>query len=211
MTRQPHYNPAMRGFTLLEVIVVLVIISLISLVMMQGMTLVLNMRNNLGAQIVDIDQEALRRSLVLQPIEGIVPDFAEGEYMFKGNEEAIAGLTLKPLLRRGGRPIPFSLRLTYDNQSKINTLIYQEDEDAPIELTTWEGEPARFQFLVGDTDWTAVWPAEAAPVLTDLNYDIPPQVPDLVSLQTNSVVVPEYTVALFPRKNRIPKDPPIMP
>ena len=67
--RSRDQNPTARGFTLLEVLVVLVITALVSVVLMQGMGLVLGLRDNLGDKLLELDQLSLERNRIILPLE----------------------------------------------------------------------------------------------------------------------------------------------
>jgi general secretion pathway protein J len=205
-----HRNSS-RGFTLLEVLVVLVVVSLISVVLMQGLSLVLNLRNSFGGLILDMDREVVKRSLMRQPIAGLVPDYDDGLDIFQGRADELRGLTLQPLLRRSGRPTPFSMTLSYDTSNKTNSLVYREIEDEPVVLAEWTGEQARFQFMGLQPGWLNAWPPvdpngfAVTQVITDAK---PPQLPELVYLDTQSFQEPVLAVAMGSRRNRTPRDPP---
>jgi prepilin-type N-terminal cleavage/methylation domain-containing protein len=205
-----HQNPRERGFTLLEVLVVLVITALVSAVLMQGMGLVLGLRDNLGEKLLDLDQLSLERNRVLLPLEGLVPDFDDGDDKFEGVEGRVSGLTLKPLLRREGRPTRFAINLLYDESSNLNTLVYQEGNDPVVTLSSWEGGQARFRYIGVDGEWVESWPQKSAPIQLGVITEIrPPQLPDLILLDTQSSNVPDFAVAILARRMRMPRDPPI--
>ena len=203
-------NSRTRGFTLLEVLVVLVITALVSAVLMQGMGLVLGLRDNLGEKLLDLDQLSLERNRVTFPLEGIVHDFDDCEDLFKGVEGSVSGLTTKPLLSREGRPTRFAINLQYDAGSRLNTLVYQEGNDPVITLSSWEGGQARFRYIGVDGQWVESWPQESAPVQLGVISEIrPPQLPELILLDTQSTEVPDFAVAILARRMRLPRDPPI--
>jgi general secretion pathway protein J len=199
------------GFTLLEVLVVLTIASLISLVLMQGLGMVLNLRNSFGGQILDIDREVVKRNLMRQPLDGLVPDFEDGASIFSGEPARVSGLTTTPLLRRNGRPTPFALTLAFDPASSSNSLSYQEIEDEPITLSEWVGPEAKFKFLGIQTGWVEAWPPGqpqvfgVSQIITDIR---PPQLPEMVYLDTQGLAEPPLAVAVTARRNRLPRDPP---
>lgn len=200
-----------RGFTLLEMLVVLVIVSLVSVVLMQGMSLILNLRNNLGDKVLDLDRAALKRSIIRLPLEGLTADFNDGEDVFSGTLKSVSGLTIQPLFRRGGRPIPFALTLEYDDRESLNSLAYREDHGEPVVLATWKGDEANFRYIGDANGWQPIWPPAETPILgvtsviiTDIR---PPQLPELVYLDTHSADEPDYAVAIQSRRNRIPRDP----
>lgn len=198
------------GFTLLEVLVVMMIVSLVSVVLMQGMSLILNLRDNLGDQMFDLDQTVLKRNLVRQPLQGLYADFDDELNIFSGQPTKISGLTIQPLLRRAGRPIPFSMTIEYDESLRSNTLVYREDQDEPLRIATWEGEPAFFRYIGDETGWADAWPpvglssAVIANVITEVRA---PQLPELIFLNTGSKQELDYAVNIQTRRNRIPRDP----
>jgi general secretion pathway protein J len=200
-----------RGFTLLEVLVVLVIASLVSVVLMQGLSLVLNLRDSFSDRLLDRDRAALERARVVLPLQGLTPDFADGTGKFLGTAEVVQGLTTQPLLRRAGRPIPFSLTLRYDDSKRANQLIYIEDEDEPIVLSAWVGGRSSFRYIGDTAGWSDVWPPpeSAQPLIGQtLILDVrPSQLPELILLDTQSPDQTPFTVAVPSRRNRIPRDP----
>ncbi len=208
--RSRDQNPTARGFTLLEVLVVLVITALVSVVLMQGMGLVLGLRDNLGDKLLELDQLSLERNRIILPLEGLVPDFDDGEDKFKGAESRISGLTIKPLLRREGRPTRFNFNLRYDERTNLNTLVYQEGDDPVITISSWEGGQARFRYIGVDNQWVESWPLESAPLqLGVITEARPPQLPDLIVLNTQSSDVLDYAVAILARRARQSRDPPM--
>jgi general secretion pathway protein J len=199
------------GFTLVEVLVVLVITSLVSVVLMQGLGLILNLQDNLGAQLTDIQRAVIQRNTVLQPLQGVTPDFSEGEHEFKGDQTSVSGLTTLPLLRSAGRPTPFTLRLVYDERSQTNRLVYREENDPEIVLLDWEGAQANFRYI-GDAKagWTTVWPPKLSAMTApgQITEVRPPQLPELIYLDTASEEVIDLAAAMLTRRNRVSRDPP---
>lgn len=207
--RGPRQVRSARGFTLLEVLVVLIIVSLISAVLMQGMSMVLRVRDSFGERMTELDRASLQRSLIRGPLEGLVADFSDGEDVFLGTAGTVKGLTTQPLFRRSGRPIPFSLTLEFDGRG-TNTLYYREDRDAPIVLASWPGKQAYFRYIGDANGWVPKWPRGEEPVLgiTSMILDVkPPQLPELIFLDTQADQELDYAVAIQGRRNRIPRDP----
>ena len=198
-----------RGFTLLEVLVVLIIASLISVVLMQGLFLVLNLRDNLGDNLLDLDQTSLERSRALQPLEGLLPDFNDGQNQFKGTASTISGLTNKPLLRREGLPTPFSLSIKYDERRGLSTLVYQEVEDPAVVLTSWEGKGSRFRYIGNPGLWSESWPEESmVKPLGIIGELISSQLPELILIDPNSNDMPPVAVAILSQRVRMAREPP---
>jgi len=103
------------------------------------------------------------------------------------------------------------MTLEYVADKKINTLIYQEDEDEPLVLAEWQGGQARFKYIGDTTGWAEQWPPSEAPIIMGANQMItdirPPQLPELIFLETGSGDEIDYAVAIQTRRNRVPRDP----
>jgi general secretion pathway protein J len=166
---------AARGFTLLEALVVLVITSLISVVLVQGLGLLLGARTSVQTRLVEIDQAVIEQSLFLEPLRGIVPDYMERPHIFKGENKRLHGMTTRPLQGRTGTPVPFTLTISFDPSTGLSSLIYQEDNTQPLPLGSWEGESGTFAYRNLTGNWLAAWPPE--------NDARAPQTPWLIRLE----------------------------
>ena len=149
---------AVRGFTLLEALVVLVITGLASVVLVQGFGLLLSARTSVQDKIVEVDEAVIEQSLFLEPLRGVVPDYAERPNTFQGQPQRLRGLTARPLQGRTGAPVPFSLTIGYDSDTRRTTLIYQEADTPPLVVGSWEGESGAFSYRDLDGEWMNVWP-----------------------------------------------------
>ncbi|MSO97519.1 MAG: hypothetical protein EXR11_04765 [Rhodospirillaceae bacterium] len=205
---RPRRHGHARGFTLLEVIVMLMVVSLVSVVLMQGMSLVLRLRTNLSDQMVDLDQMMLKRNYIRQPLQGLIGDFADGKSLFRGEPKRIAGLTTQPLFRRSGRPTAFALTLEFNARDNENILHYQESADDPVIIAQWEGDEALFKYIGIMGQWDDVWPRPEGPVLSNVITDVkPPQLPEFIFLDTGSAAEIDYGIAITGKRNRMPRDP----
>jgi hypothetical protein len=161
---------------------------------------------------VDLDRALVKRSMVTTPLQGLIADFNDGAFQFSGNASRIVGLTLQPLTRRAGRGTPFVMEIVYDEAEKINSLLYREQNDQPITLLQWQGERALFRYIGDDRGWLEQWPTDEPQigpgnVITEIR---PPQLPELIYLQTNSVSEIDFSAAVMGRRTRLPRDPPIL-
>lgn len=165
-------TPNTRGFTLLEVLVVLVITSLISVVLIQGFALVLGARTSFQDKIVGLEQAVLKQNIFLEPLRGVLPDYPNRPNIFHGESKTIRGLTVRSLQSRIGTPISFSMSLNYDSQRNETALVYQESGFAPQTLGEWEGDEGVFRYRDRRGSWLDTWPP---------NLDVP-QTPWLIQL-----------------------------
>lgn len=147
-----------RGFTLLEVLVVLVITSLISVVLIQGFALILGARNSIQTKIVGLEQVVLKQNIFLEPLRGVLPDYPNRPHIFRGEEKVIRGLTVRSLQSRPGAPVGFSMTMNYDPRENETELIYQETGFSPETLGRWEGAEGTFQYRDQTGSWLETWP-----------------------------------------------------
>tara|TARA_B100000579_G_scaffold429815_1_gene442188 strand:- start:75 stop:695 length:621 start_codon:yes stop_codon:yes gene_type:complete len=147
-----------RGFTLLEVIVTLVIASLISVILMQSMSTMLNMRHKFSKGLIDLEKVSIQKSIITTPISGIFPDYNDGDNRFKGNSSSIRGLTLYPLQGTTGAPTAFGIDIIYDSTLGRSTLIYKEHGFETLEIARWNGNEGSFEYLGINGRWSKRWP-----------------------------------------------------
>ena len=173
-----------RGFTLLEVIVVLVISSMIAAVLMQGLSLILTVRTTLAQKIFGLEKAVLQRNLFLEPLRGLVPDYPEKPDVFVGNERRLHGLTVRPIQNRPGAPVGVDLYMVYDADKEQTVLMYQERGRAAIALGSWPGNSGSFSYRDRTGEWLPSWPPQRQ-TQEDVpgqfaSLDRPPQTPYLV-------------------------------
>lgn len=195
-----------HGFTLLEVIVVLMISSLITAVLFQGLSLVLSTRLRVANVLVDIESVGLQESLISTPLRGMLPDH-EGELgVFAGDDRRLKGLTLSPLNGTTGAPTAFAMTLDHDAGDDETVLTYMERGYNPIEIARWTGDTGTFSYLGRTGDWQKRWPPFMA------KPDIL-QVPRTVRLDTGMETRPTHVVRVMGPHNRLlrPQDTPFAP
>ncbi len=161
-----------RGFTLLEVLVVLVITSLISVVLIQGFSLILGARNSVQNKIVGLEQVVLKQNIFLEPLKGVLPDYPNRPNIFHGESQIVRGLTIRPLQSRVGTPTGFSMTMNYDSGRDETELVYQESGFPPQALGRWKGAQGTFRYRDRTGSWLDTWPP---------NPDVP-QTPWLIQL-----------------------------
>jgi len=185
-----------RGFTLLEVIVVLMISSLIATILVQGLSLVLNTRFRVMNALTRIETEGLQTSVIVTPLRGLLPDHKDEPGVFAGNSKQLKGLTLSPLNGTTGAPTPFAMILEYKSGDET-TLNYYETGYEPVELARWPGNVGAFSYVgrkgVWQNRWPAVLPSAAEKML---------QVPRTIRLDTGLETRPVHVVRIMGPHNR---------
>lgn len=146
------------GFTLLETLVVLVITALVSVVLVQGMGLVLSARTSVESKLVDADQFILQRNVLLDPLRGVVPDYPDRPNIFAGQLRTVHGFTVKPLQERLGSPVGFTMTMDYDSGADETFVTYREDRSSPLVIARWPGNVGGFYYRDRVGAWSEVWP-----------------------------------------------------
>ena len=152
------YKNSQQGFTLLEIIVVVMISGLIAVVLMQGLALVLDARLRVATAIDDLEQKGLEKSILTSALRGVLPDYPDGSDVFFGDKRRIRGLTLNPLQGTEGAPTGFGMFLEFDAVSNTTFLTYFERGYDPLEIARWDGDIGEFSFRGRQGDWSETWP-----------------------------------------------------
>lgn len=171
MTRQRFTR--LTGFTLLEMLVVLIFISLISTLLFQGMTYVFYLRSQFLVQFHQFQQGFMQEYWFRSSTEGVIADYEESKHLFKGNQKEFSGLTLAALDALPGTPFPFAWQLK--SGEGLTTLRYKNGQDEFWEISRWSGEAGNFSYMDEKGDWHRQWP----PVVGKN----PPQIPRWIRLE----------------------------
>ncbi len=145
------------GFTLLEVLVVLVITSLIMTLLMQGLSYVLQLRGHVGGQLEYQYRTALQEGWYRDLVAGLYPDHRGHPDLFRGEADRLSGLSAGTLSDFGGMPVRFELRLQGGEDGP--ELHYSDTHSGDWVLAAWDGATeAAFSYLDGQGGWHSHWP-----------------------------------------------------
>ena len=196
MTR-PHPKPLpnpisarhQNGFSVLEVLVVLVIIGLVVATMIPSISQLLDARVRLAPFLDQAEESAQVGDWYRQVVGGVVADYSNGAHKFKGDAGRISGLTAMAFGGGIGAPTPFELGLE-DRNGRVALTVRTEAREA-VDLLTWAkdapgAESARFWYFDGDR-WVDRWPVNDVNSLISSGFDQinrapPSEVPQLVRL-----------------------------
>jgi prepilin-type N-terminal cleavage/methylation domain-containing protein len=146
------------GFTLFEVLVVIVITSLIGAVLMQGFSALLATRLSVAGAIGNLQEAVLSQNIVVDPLRGLIPDYEDNANVFRGQPRSLSGQTLRPLLAPAGAPAAFKMTLDYDANRNLTVLIYEELGRAKAEIASWAGNTGTFRYRDLNGSWLSAWP-----------------------------------------------------
>jgi general secretion pathway protein J len=145
------------GFTLVELLVVLVLLGLISSLLMQGFTYVLQLRLRFAAHLQQQQVGRLQEHWFRTLVAGITPDREDGQHIFQGQSTTMRGLTLGSLTVPG-TPTPFTLDLpTLDRQMELHYQLTPQDHWV---LVRESGAAAEFSYRDRQGVWHESWPPE---------------------------------------------------
>jgi prepilin-type N-terminal cleavage/methylation domain-containing protein len=184
------------GFTLLEMLVVLVLTGMVTGLLMSSLRQVLDLQSRFGIEVFNNQQGAMQATWFRDTVNATVPDQDDGAHRFRGERRSVAGLTLAPLDAADGALLPFTWRLRFEPRRGETVLQYGDRDDAPA-IMSWPGDSGRFQFVDGEGRLHDTWP----PFLGQW-----PQLPAAVRLDTGEgdtarviVAAPRGPTTLLPR------------
>lgn len=154
--RRPH--PGQAGFTLLEVLVVLVITSLITSILFEALAQVYSLRASMGRSMERLEEYVLVENLVRATLISVYPDEDGGKDIFAGEAKEISGLTLTPVAGRYGVPSKFTFQIGEGPVAGSARLSYLDETGKKFMVAEWPDASASFSYRGPDTGWRDSWP-----------------------------------------------------
>lgn len=150
-------TPIPAGFTLLETLVALVITALASVLIIQGVSHTLMLRERVIEHTQYQREDALRRAWFQDTVSTLIADLQRIEsHRFQGGPGGFAGLTLAPLQEQAG--VPTAVQWYLEREDDIVHLFYRQAGAEPQRVWSWRSERAGFRFYDPETGWTDQWP-----------------------------------------------------
>jgi prepilin-type N-terminal cleavage/methylation domain-containing protein len=187
MSRRKTFNAPARpgidgarhqgGFTLVEVLVTLVLLSMVAAVAFGSLRQVLEARDRLRPYLDRSQETTLVSGWFRQTVQASIADYDEGKHRFAGTASEISGLTSSPLVGPAGTPTAFRWAMRYDSVRDLTTLEYEESPRQTLRIAAWAGHDGAFAYYAGEQKWQPAWP----PSDPDQGKSIP-QLPQLVRL-----------------------------
>lgn len=175
-----------RGFTLLEMLVVLVLAGMISGILFQGLRQVFRLETHFGRELFNSQQGEMYTEWFRQSVNGLMPDHVDGKNKFKGSEREFTGLTLMPLNTATEALLPVAWRLRFNGDAGVTQLLNGRTDDSPVVLS-WPGNSGRFLYFDGNGDSHDTWPPFSGKW---------PQLPRAIFLESRNPDEPRVVVAL---------------
>jgi prepilin-type N-terminal cleavage/methylation domain-containing protein len=200
MLRRKRCEP--WGFTLVEVLVTLVLLSMVAAVVFGSLRQVLEARDRLRPYLDRSRETTLVSGWFRQTVQASIADYNQGKHRFVGTASAVSGLTASPLVGPAGTPTPFRWVMRYDPTRDLTALEYEESPKQTLRIAAWAGREGAFAYYAGEQIWQPAWP----PSDPDQGKSIP-QLPQLVRLSGAPRDVLPMIIAA-PRASHVAPQPP---
>ncbi|MDD5274744.1 MAG: prepilin-type N-terminal cleavage/methylation domain-containing protein [Methylovulum sp.] len=184
------FKKSCQGFTLMEVLVVLVLVSLLSSLLMQGFGYVLRLRLNVTQQLKTQRVQQLQEYWYSGLVTGLIVNAQNEKALFQGDDSILQGLSINTLTAPAGVPKQFILTLL--SQNNTITLKYRITEKDDWTLGEWPAQTASFSYLDNEGNWVSTWPPKMGMVTQ--------QLPEAIRLQIDSSPKPVNWIVSIPSK-----------
>lgn len=163
-----------KGLTLLEMLVVMVLVSLLSTLLLQGGGTMLQLYQRVLEAQRNNETNALPNWWFQKTLSHLNPSF-EKHFSLRATEQTIEGYTLSPLLAPAGVLTSFRWRLA-QGKNGINQLFYKEFGREEWLALEWVGGNAKFRFRDYKGRFVNYWPIEETefyrlPILIELMFE----------------------------------------
>lgn len=192
-------NRQQAGFTLVEVLVTLALLSMVAAIVFGSLAQVLDVRARLRPYLDRSEETVLVASWFRQTVQALIADYDTGKNRFTATTSGFSGLTASPLIGPPGTPTSFAWVLKYDPALDVTFLEYREKPSNTMQIARWGGKGAVFSYYGQDHEWRRAWPP------TDLDASATRvQLPQLVRLGG----LPQElfpTIVAAPRASPVPR------
>ena len=188
---------AATGFTLIEMLVVLVIVGMVGTILFSSYQRVLDIRVRLAAFLDGTDAPTLVAGWFRSSVEGLLPDQKDGADVFAGTPRRLVGLSVAPIDGTPGVPTRIAWELVFDAAIARTALTYRNGTAAPLTVASWAGDRGGLRYCSQRLACSDSWP----PKNTD--NTTPSQLPALIVLQAVRGV-DDWPVAAAPQSGRDP-------
>lgn len=142
----PANKTNQTGFTLIEVLVVLIIVGMVSGILFQALERAYRLQERFGTELFNVQQGQMAADWYRQTVQGLHPDYPDGRSIFQGKQREFSGLTSNPLSNEFGAPTPITWKMRNNRHDGVTELVYLEGEQETT-ILTWRGNQARFIYV----------------------------------------------------------------
>lgn len=146
------------GFTLLEVLVVLVLVALVSTTILQGFTFAINVQTRIKKQLTETQNSALQENWFRETVRSFQPNFSNNKEGVIGTASEVKGISLTPLYGQTGIPTATLWRLK--SSGATSSLYYKIDKLPEIRVATWNSRDVTFKYTDAKGEFHSSWPPD---------------------------------------------------
>lgn len=154
MTHRQRYPIRARGFTLLEAIVTLVVVSLIVTVLMQSLAHSLNIRTRVLRHQTSARVSQLQENWFRESLSSAMADLPDGIGKFEGTPERVQLVSLNALGDSGPNKLHWRLQPANDG----TTLLYSDSTLKDVVMIDAALSEASFSYCDHAGQWHGQWP-----------------------------------------------------
>ncbi len=186
-----RFRSAAEGFTLIEALVVLMLVGLVSAVVTDSLTRVLDLRTRLAVYLDSAASSRMTLNWLRRSVAGLVPDFIDGTDRFRGTAAEFTGISITAPGYDIGVPQRVSWRLAPNAAIRGVTLSTRIGDGQWVGVAEWPDRIGRFAYDGGDGQWAAEWPpalAQSAPLgrITLPGQSTTPQIPRFIRVEVGT-------------------------
>ena len=145
------------GLTLIEMLVVLVLVSLLGTLLLQGTGFFLGKYATVKRVHRDASLATLRQHWFISTVQAMVPSRVEAR-RFAGDELAFEGVTLQALAAEPGLPV--RARWSIDAEGASEAVVYAQEGGESWTVLASDDEGLAFQYADSAGEWHDRWPVE---------------------------------------------------
>jgi prepilin-type N-terminal cleavage/methylation domain-containing protein len=160
--RVGEQRAAAAGFTIIEILVVLIIVAAISGILLFAFERVLDIRVRLAAFLEGTDVPTLIAGWFRDSVEGLLPDAKGGADQFTGDAKGFSGLSVAPIDGRAGVPMRIGWELDFDAAAGRTYLRYRTADAGPLTVASWPGDLGSLSYCGPDLVCGDRWPPPEA-------------------------------------------------
>jgi general secretion pathway protein J len=179
---RPIERRAAGGFTLLEMLVVLVLVGLVATLLAQALWQSFDLVQRAREQTADVGRAQMRVEWFRSLAQGLQADNADGPAVFQGQARRFAGLTTAPPAEEDGVVRAVTVELDYARADDQTMLVARARGGPAVTLMQWEGNSGAFEYLDADGRRFESWPPPFGRAL--------PQLPRAIVLRGGSSAAP---------------------